>query len=288
MSEFEQVSQAPQPTTTEPAQEVQPSDPATGAPDTPETQVAETDEQKNARELAERQKRSERAQAGIKKRIDELTADKYAERARADRAEAERKQLWDALQGRQQQPNPDAEPTRDQYQDYETFQRAVARHEARQEARAVAQQEREAIQRQIAEAQKAFAMAQMRQTFSSRLDAYAKANPEFSEAMEAADNIDIPEEAGAILHELEEAPEVMLAMAKNPSLAKSLHGKSYAQQAVLIGQMVASLKMSPRVSTAPPPGTPVGSRGGPTNKDPSQMNYDEFVQFRRKQIAARR
>src|ERR1700674_3758851 len=66
------------------------------ATDTTET-VAETDEQKNERVVAEEAAKEEKKLRGFAKRSAELTAEKYAERQRAENAERRADELQRAL-----------------------------------------------------------------------------------------------------------------------------------------------------------------------------------------------
>lgn len=257
-----------------------------GVTDTPET-VEETDEQRNARELAERKKRSERQYQGVKRRIDELTADKYAERQARERAEREAETLrsWiqQQQQAKQQSPN-DGGPRRDQFDDYESYIAAKAEWSAEQRANQAVEQLRTRMAQEQAQAAQFLQAAQLAQAHQARVKEFAKANPAFAEVMDS--DVDVGTAARAIV-EMEDGPAVMLALHQNPEIAERLRASSPYMQGIILGQLSASLKSRPPVSKAPAPGTPVGSKPASTHKDPSQMTDAEFAAYRRRQIAQR-
>lgn len=245
------------------------------AADTTE-QVQETDEQKNERELAERQKRSEASQRGIKKRIDELTADKYAEREARQQAELARQRAereldeWRRVIQGQQQPQQDREPQRSDFTEYEDWVAAVAVHRTQKaiEAR-LAARERAAAE-QYARQQQTHQFTQIRTQFDGRQQAFAKEHPEYFDAVNTED-VRVPETSAAYIQVMEDGPAVILHLAKNPEIARSLWGKAPHEQALALGRISAKLGSPPQVSNAPPPGKPVGAKAGDASNPPQDM-----------------
>lgn len=262
------------------AQESESADQAVAvATDTTE-QVAETDEQKNARELAEQQARSERRARGVQKRLDELTAEKYEARARAERAE---RMLEQAMRGNQPAPaaeQPDAEPKREQYANYDDWVAALAEHRAAKRAeKIIADRFGQVHQQQTDFAQQQEVM-RLRNQFAARQQDFAKKNADYFDVVQTED-VRIPNEAAAFLHTMEDAPAVIYHMAKNPEVAQRLWNEPPIRQAMLLGELSAQLKTPPKVSNAPPPGKPTGARSGESNEPPS--DYQGYLKWRAKQ-----
>lgn len=240
---------------------------------TPETQ--ETEEQKNARALeedAERKRtREERKQASIQRRFDELTAKRYQEEARANELQ---RQLDEYRKGNQQQSQPDTEPRREQFAEYEDFIEARAVWRAEQ----IVQQRLEGYG---SEQQKRSKMEQAEKTrqesqraFVERRNAVAKELPDFQEVMEDW-SPQLPDLAAEIIINHEKGPLISYHLAKNPELETKIRNAPDYMQGVLIGQLVATLDSKPKQTSAPAPGKPVssskgGSASGEPPSDPNQ------------------
>jgi hypothetical protein len=92
----------------------------------------------------------------------------------------------------------------------------------------------------------------------------------------------------AILDTGDAAPAILNYLSHNPTKAHEIVGLSPVSQVKEIGRIESAIASGRTVSTAPPPPGTIGAGKGGAPKDPAQMSYDEFVKFRRKQIAARR
>lgn len=250
-----------------------------GAADTPET-VAESDEAKNARELSEQRERSEKKARGVQKRLDELTADKYAERAAREAAERRADELarrFQEFQQRGPQAQSAQEPRREDFSDYEQYIRAVARHDAQQHAdrlvqeRLTQQQQQWQQQAQAREAERQ--AADLQRDLSQKQQAYAKIHPDYFDVVNNED-IDVPAHAAMAIMRHKDAPALMYQIGQNPALAESLQGLDPMSQVLAVGELAASLKRSPQVSKAPPPGSPVGKPGSGGSGSP--RNIDEY------------
>lgn len=245
-----------------------------GATDTPETvEVEETDEQKNEKVLQERQARSERTQRGIQRRIDELTADKHAERQAAEDLRRQNAELIAALQGRNPQAraqgaDPNAEPQKADYDDWEKYNRAVARWEAQQVALAV----NERVQRQNNEQAQAWLRnqreSQLTQEFQGKQAEFAKVRPDYHEKMAAASDVMISESLGGAIRAMPDGPAVALFMAENPQVAESLNAVDPVMQGYVLGKISSHISTS-QVSNAPRPGKPVGGSGSTSDAPPA-------------------
>lgn len=269
-----------------------PSDPAevpvtTDAPDTSDAtqEIAETDEQKNERELKEQKERSEKRARGIQKRLDELTADKYAERQRAERAEREREQLLALIQRGQQPQTSQAatdEPLRDQFNDYDTYIRAYAKWEARNEARSIVERELGAERQKVEQqSQRAFMEQQASQLaghLAKSVDEFRKTTPDYDETVEALDFVPPPDMLRAIL-DTDNPAKVLHALGKNAAEARRIAGMGPIAIARAIGRIEATLTV-PQVSKAPPPGKPVASKASSSNEPP--QDTEAYMAWRKK------
>jgi len=264
-------------------------DPATALPETgdesvktgdagaPEN-VEETDGQKNERvqrEAAEASaKRAEKQSRGVQKRIDELTADKHAERKRADELAQQNARILALLEGKSgatSGPAVDAAPQREQFASYEEYLRADARYVAQQEAKTLFEQsskaQREAADKVAAER----AVIETRRSYASRQADIAKTIPDYFEVMEDA-NVSVPTTALNLIQKMPDGPLIAYHIAKQPDLAKQFwqYADDPAMHGVILGQLSATLKAAPsKSSNAPAPGKTVTTKPAASNGPPS-------------------
>lgn len=248
----------------------------------PEAAV-ETDEQKNAREVSEARDRSERKLRGVEKRIHELTSDKYAERKARERAEAE----LDAIRQYQRQPqqpqrDPNAGPTREQFTDYESYVEARAEWKAGTASR----NQFEQFARSLVEQQQQQALQERARKVESKLTTdiaeYSKANPDYIKTVAALDDIPATPAMSQAILEADSPARIFHALAQNPKEAARIAALDPVSQVRAIGRLEEKLASStPQLSKAPAPGTPVGSRSGPSSAPPEDM--ESFMRWRAKQ-----
>lgn len=238
----------------------------TGDADTPE----ETDEQKNERVRQEAAERAEKRARGVQKRMDELTADKYAERKRADELAAQNAKLLAMIEGKGNtaQPDSNGEPRRDDFDNDVDYLRAVARYDARTEAeaqaKALAKQQEEARQRMTAEEQqKAIA-----KEFVTRRKEIEKTIPDYREVISDWEP-QLPDATQDMILRLPDGPLISYHLAKNPQLEAQFLDQPLYMHGVLLGQMLTTIKASTKPSSAPAPGKPVASKAGTSSEPPS-------------------
>lgn len=257
------------------------------APDTAEAQPADP-------KPVDTEVETKKALKGVQKRINELTRERHEAEQRG-RAEAEHwKQQAMATAKRLQELEQSApKPKLEQYSDLEQYTEAAARHEAERLFREqMTLQQRanfDAQQQHLAAMQQQQAQQQYQQVLTQKLDAATKKFPDF---LDVVTSEELPGLQGtpafsAIL-ESELGAEVMYYLGKNPGRAHQIVALSPIGQAREIGRIEAALQSGKIVSSAPPPPSTVGSGKGGAARDPAKMSYDEFVAFRRKQIAQRR
>lgn len=243
-----------------------------GETDTP----TETDEQKNARALADEaeksRRREEKKQASIQRRFDEMTREKYEQKARADYLE---QQLKD-LQSRSQPSQQDNAPTRDQFDSYEEFVEAKATYKAQQEAKRIVQESIEGFTKTQKQEQATSQYEQQRveaeRAFVERVNEVKKEYPDYQEVIEDAE-FNLPNTVVDLIVKMPEGPKISYLLAKNPALQEQFKSAPEYMHGVLLGQMVASFKSPQKtVSSAPAPGKPVQSKAGSSSEPPSDPN----------------
>lgn len=239
-----------------------------------EVNGAESDEQKNQRVQQEERQRSEKRSRGVQKRMDGLTRDKYAERQRAEHLEKVNAELLARIESGSRQAKPDGaandgQPTPEQYGDYQEYVRADAIWHAEQRARALIEQS----QKTAAEERQKYAQEQyeraISQNYAKHAREVAKTIPDFDTVMsEGAHEISVPDGVYDMMRRIPEGPLVAYHMVKNPALAEQFFSSDKSVHGVLLGQLVATLKGSAKVSNAPPPGKPVQAKPGSSSSPP--------------------
>lgn len=254
----------------DPALETAQSEAAPGATEAAETTAVETDEQKNERVEREARERSEKRVSGFQKRIDDLTAEKHAERRRADEALSQNARMLALLeQGRApaSQAASQGEPTRDQFDTYEDF--VVARAEYRAEAKAAALIER-SNKSQAETTAKTTAdneIARVNREWEARQREVQAKIPDYVEVMSNAE-VAVPGHVIQMIMRLPDGPNIAYAMQKSPELAKQFFDNPPHMHGYLLGQLSSTLKGSTK-SNAPAPGKPARSTAAPSDGPPS-------------------
>lgn len=240
--------------------------------------VVETDEQKEAKRLIDEKQRGERAKRSIQKRFGE-----YSEALKQKDRQIE--QLMQAVIGKQQQPeaSTDAPPAREKFATYEDYVEARAEYRAAKaaESRLMALVEEAQKQQQTLTKQQEETQAQ--KSYAQALSSFEKTTPDFREVVDR-DDVSIPDDAVRALYRLPDPGPVLYAIGKNPELASSLwqHQGNAVMQSYLLGQIAASAKSAPQISNAPPPGKPVGAKGGSSSDPPT--NPDAYMAWRKKNL----
>jgi hypothetical protein len=228
----------------------------------------------------------------VQKRIDQLTWKAHEAERRLNAEIMRRQQVEDeARQLRTQQQElmrRATMPTMDQVGlDPEAYQQAVMAHNEKwlQYQR---EQEQQAQQRAYQSSQ----AQQFEQVLNARV---AEGQQKYPDYAEVVGNPQLPPLASvnpALLAAIighEQMPEITYYLGKNPADAHRIAQLPPARAILEVGKIAAKLQANPpRSSNAPPPPSQVSGGSATVKKDPSQMSYDEFVAYRRKQIAARR
>lgn len=211
---------------------------------------------------------------------DELNEIIKKEKARAE-ARAERRalrayaeKLERMVPTQQKQPEAAAEtgrPTRAQFADDDDYVEAMADWKLSQ---------RDQAQQQQRQQQQAQSMA----TKTESIYVEAGKVPGFDR--EAFDELPLTKTIAEALIESDAPEKLMVFMAAHPEDVERIAAMSPARQAAEIGKLEARLASVPKVSSAPAPIKPIGSRGSASNSDPSKMSMEEYAEFRKKNGAS--
>jgi len=245
--------------------------PVTGESSTPE--VTETDEEKNLRiqqEATEKaRQKEEKRQQSVQRRFDELTADKYAERKRADQLAEQNAKILALLEGKQGgTAKPTGEPTREQFTDYEDFVTARAEYRAELKAQAMLDNFARTQQQESAKASEDQSKQAAERSFVERRAAAEKDIPDYRQVVEDWEP-QLPDSVVDLIVRMPDGPLISYHMAKNPALERQFREQPAYMHGILLGQISAGLK-SPQqktVSAAPAPGKPVGTKVASSSGD---------------------
>lgn len=236
-----------------------------------------------------------------RERIEELSA-----RARAGQEYGEfYRQRFEELQQKQsQQPapvqveQPEPEPDADVFDDPKEFTKAYAAWSRRETEKAIKRATEQAQTEAKSTAEKAMASAREQERLKSLNDQFAVKSHQFAEKnadyMTTISNPALTFMNGDFLEALkasEKGPELAYHIAKSPQLVARLAGKSVPQRLAELGRIEAELSRPappPKVTTAPAPPTPIGGSSAGGEPDPSKMPVKDWMEWRSKQLLAKR
>jgi hypothetical protein len=225
---------------------------------TTDAQLAETVElTDSAPEQAEEQPKED----GFQKRINKVTADKYAEKRRAD--EAERKLA--ELQSKPATPASD-EPTLESFDyDEDAYRKALIKHQVAEAVKAQTETSRQEAARQSAE--------QTQAAFNKRIAALNKAD--FADVAGAIP--ELPNGVADALVQSENGAELIYHLGTHLDMADKIANMSPQQAMMELGRISVNMTAHPEVKTsaAPDPITPLNS-GGTISKErgPSGATFE--------------
>jgi len=164
-------------------------------------------------------------------------------------------------------PADTGRPTQAQFDNVDDYVEAMAEWK-------LGQRDQQARQQQ--QAQQAQTLAAKTENFYSE----AEKIPGFDR--EAFDELPLTRHIAEALIESEAPAKLMAHMAANPDEVARIASLSPARQAAEIGKLETKLASAPKVSNAPAPIKPIGTRGSATNSDPSKMSMEEYAEYRKK------
>lgn len=218
-----------------------------------------------------------------KKRIDKLTREKGNLQLELDRLKAEKEQPAPVLE-------PTAEPKEEDFEDYADYQKAHTSWMVKEAVAANDLSRSEEGQRQSSEKQ----AYERSMDFDRRADVFRETHEDFDAVAKSPEMMrfytDYAPHLAEAIESNEKGPEIAYHLGENPDVAIKLARMSPIQAAVEVGKLEAKLSTDPKpkaVSKAPDPINPVGGGQGVVDKDPTEMNDDEFATWRKSHIAKR-
>lgn len=180
-------------------------------------------------------------------------------------------------------PAPDAAPTRDQFDSYEEFVKAEAKHTAEKAAAEVARRLIEETRRRESEERLSKEQEREFKEWNAKLEAARDDLEDFDEVCSESDATITGPMAQAI-KESEKGAHIAYFLAKNPGEATRIAALTPARQAAAILALEEkAAKPSKKPSKAPEPVNPVSKQGSPTNDLPSDK--DDIDTWMRKERA---
>lgn len=227
-------------------------------PDVPEEPVAEPSSEASA--PSETPEESE--QDKVQQRINKITAEKYAEKRRADALEQE----LVTARGSTPQPITAAPKLEDFEYDEGKYQEALIDFKVNQKAIEIQEGQQAAVNQQ--------ASAQSQVKFNQGV---AKLMETATDWQEVADRVPLlPQETLDTVMRSDNGPELVYYLGQNPDVAEQISTANPMDAAVRLGQITALLgKPKIKPSAAPEPIEPVNS-GGTVGKDLENMSMEEI------------
>jgi hypothetical protein len=258
-------------------QALNPAEPGDIPADSPPAVPTETPEQSaetsNGDDSAE--SRAEKPKGGFQRRISELTRAQRELREELARERAER----EALQSKLNPVSTEKEPQRDQFDDWDSYERARVRYEARQAFREESQA-REAEMQQRAMQQQA---AQVHTQWESRLDA---AREQFDDLDEYVDVVG--ERLNPVLAEVIKAaelgPQIVRHLGQNPKDLDRITNLPGIQAVYELARLETRLNTRPKASNAPTPANPVKTTAAPANALRDDLDMKAWMDRRRTEL----
>ena len=196
----------------------------------------------------------------------------------------------------------DPTPTRDTFDDPDSYAAAVAAHAARSEIRkanASAEAARVAAEtaaRAATEAERTkevqAQITELHKNFNERMTTVAASTdyPDFSEKVTNNADLVLKNDTFFLIEQSEMAPHILYHLASNPAEVASLEKLSPYQAAMRLGEIQVAIREArkPVVSKAAEPVKPVGSRQSPERKTPHEETMEEYAARREQEETAAR
>ena len=213
------------------------------------------------------------------------------------KAEAQAEQLRERLERIEQQRQEaspvvqqvaEVAPTPDQFVGGEydpEFIKATARFEARQEM----QQQLQAHNTRQAQERAQAARQQTAESWNQKVNSVIEDIPDYAEVVGNINLNELPPHVGAMLAESDVGPKIAYHLMTHPEEAIAIGKQSPVQAIRALMRIEEKITATPlkKATDTPAPITPVGAKAK-SEKDPSDMTFSEFKEYRRKQIAKRR
>lgn len=214
---------------------------------------------------------------GVQKRIDELTREKYEAKRLLDQERAERQRLQEFLAAQQKPQEQTAPPSLEECGwDDEKHRVEVAKWAAKEQYKALQAEENKNRQQ--------YQQQEQRQAFKQAVDGVnekgAKEFADYSTVVLNNPAIVVTETMAAILAQTDNGHKIAYYLGNNPGESHRIASLPDVLQGVEIGRLETRLNsVQKKITQAPPPVTPVETRGAAT-KDPENMTTEEWIKWR--------
>lgn len=102
---------------------------------------------------------------------------------------------------------------------------------------------------------------------------------------DAFEELPLTRAIAAAIIEADAPAQLMAHLAAHPEEAERIAGLSPTRQVAEMAKLEGKLTTAPKVSSAPAPIKPIGTRGSATNSDPSKLSMDDYIAQRKTQGA---
>lgn len=212
------------------------------------------------------------------------------ERAKFERETEQLRQI--ALQRGEQKPEQqtnhpaaEQEPKLEDFQDYESYLKAAAKHEARQELQQQLTQHNQRLEQENAQA----AQRKSAESWNQKVSSATAEMPDFEDVISSS-TVPMPPHVEAMVKQSEHGPKLAYYLATHPEEAMQIasqHPLDAIRSLVRIEDKVSVAPVVKKATDAAAPITPVGAKAK-SEKAPEDMTFDEFTRYRKKIIANRR
>jgi len=228
------------------------------APESPEIEIGNLAPDESIEESSTSETTGDQAPAapkakGVQRRLDELTAQRYAEQRAREDAQRDR-DYWRevALKSQTpQEPEPAAQgkPNLADFSDYETFSEALASWKVEE---ILSQREAQAQQQRAQ-----YEAMTVREAFDAKARSFEAQAPDWRQVVTA---IPLSDAAFQAAQQSDMGPALLYHLGKNPQLAEQIYALTPYQQAMRLGRLELELSQPQpkRNSGAPPPIDPLG------------------------------
>jgi membrane protein involved in colicin uptake len=233
------------------------------------TEEQKAEEQTPEQQEEKRQSRRERARARDAAKLAEAQTEARMLREQLDRQQAKAA------------PVTDSEPQRESFDTLEDYHRALARHEARQEASKLIEGQRKAQTEQEQKARTEASDAAIAKSWESSEVAFRKEATDYDEVVGefiAAELPSLDANAKRAILESDIGPKLLYHLAKNPEEAERIAKLSPVRQVIEIGKMEERVVPVKQGSKAPPPVSGVKGSSAIQNyrEDMSDAQYKAY------------
>jgi len=216
---------------------------------------------------------------GVQKRLDELTAQRYAEQRLREDAQRDRDHWRELALKSQKAPEPEiaapkGKPNVAEFASYEEYTEAVADWKVQ-----------EILTRREAEVQQQRAQYEamtLREAFDAKARAFEAESPDWRQVVTS---IPLSDAAFQAAQQSDMGPALLYHLGKNPQLAEQIYSLSPYQQAMRLGRLELELSQPQpkRISGAPEPINPLSGGDGKAY-DPNRGTAEQYKAWRNAQL----